>query len=143
MNFNIISRLARTTGTAAVAAVLLSGCFSLKRGEIGTSGIEHVLVSNYGWKLFHFIPLVCGNAANDPFFPCVFFRNDVTMDKIQNRFMQYANGQGKIAEGLVYTTQESVMIKLPGMDIAIPIPYLVTYQEIQLSGILHKPGVDP
>ena len=132
-----ISRLAGRIAFAAAVLLAVPGCFSLKRGELGVSGTEHVLVSNYGWKLFHFIPLVCGNASNDPLFPCVFFRNDVTMEKIQNRFMQYADGQGKSAEELVYNTQESVMIKLPGVDIAIPIPYLVTYREIQLSGILY------
>ena len=114
----------------------LTGCFSLERATIRTTGQEHVHVSNYGWYLFHCIPLACGNASSDAWTPWVLFRNDVTMDKIQHRFMGYANGQGCDASDLDYVTNESVMLNIPGINAPLPIPYLLTYREIQLSGVL-------
>ena len=66
----------------------------------------------------------------------VFFRNDVTMDKIQHRFMSYANFYGKKTRDMAYYTQESVLFEIPGTDFPIPLPYILTYREIQLSGVL-------
>lgn len=120
----------------ACAALCLAGCFSLEKAEIKNVNGEHVLASNYGWYLFHFIPLVCGNASHDAWTPWVMFRNDVTMDKVQSRFMRHAEGQGLEVEDLAYTTRESVMLEIPGMSTALPIPYLLTYREVQLSGVL-------
>ncbi|MGN0875800.1 MAG: hypothetical protein ACI4TC_00855 [Kiritimatiellia bacterium] len=114
----------------------LTGCFSLERGAIRTTGQEHVHVSNYGWYLFHCIPLACGNASTGAWTPWVIFRNDVTMDKVQGRFMSYANGQGCDVSDLGYVTNESVMLNIPGINAPLPIPYLLTYREIQLSGVL-------
>lgn len=117
----------------------LTGCFSLQKGEIRTTSQEHVHVANYGWYLFHCIPLACGNANQDAWTPFVSFRDDVTMDKIQGRFMSYANGQGANVTDLTYTTNESVMLNIPGLNVPLPIPYLLTYREIQLSGVLTRP----
>lgn len=113
---------------------LAGGCFSLDAAKIKATGAEHVVVSDYGWYLFHFIPLACGNANKDGYMPFVFLRNDVTLDNIQSRFMDYADGRE--ADELSYHTTESVMLEIPGTSLPIPIPYLVTYREIQLSGIL-------
>ena len=79
----------------------------------------------------HFI-----DAAEDPLMPWAFFRNDVTMDKIQHRFMKYANFYGKKSRDMAYYTQESVLFEIPATDFPIPLPYLLTYKEIQLSGVL-------
>lgn len=124
------------TLAAVAAAALLSGCFSLQRARIKSTNEEHVFVSNYGWYLFHAIPLACGNSARDAWTPFAFFRNDVTLDKLQGRFMEYANGQGMDVEDLCYTVNDSVMLSIPGIDLPIPVPYLLTYREIQLSGVL-------
>ena len=93
--------------------------------------------------------------------PWIFFRNDVTMDKIQRRFMMYADDYGRrvatenaavTASGenleriservkvrdLVYTTSESVLFNVPGLNFPLPLPYILTYQEIQLSGVLDR-----
>lgn len=114
------------------------GCFSLQRARVLTTGQEHVHTANYGWYLFHCIPLACGNASADAWSPWVAFRDDVTMDKIQHRFMRYANGQGAEVSDLTYVTNESVMLNIPGLNIPLPIPYLLTYREIQLSGVLTR-----
>jgi len=118
------------------AALNLAGCFTLEKAEISNIHGEHVLASNYGWYLFHFIPIVCGNARYDAWAPWVMFRDDVTMDKVQSRFMHHVNGQGMDVEDLVYTTRESVMLEIPGINTTLPIPYLLTYREVQLSGVL-------
>ena len=68
--------------------------------------------------------------------PWIFFRNDVTMDKIQHRFMEYARFYGKSARDMSYYTQESVLFEIPGTDFPIPLPYILTYKEVQLSGVL-------
>lgn len=65
----------------------LTGCFSIDSADVPQTGEEHVHVANYGWYLFNIVPLACGNAAEDPNLPSIFFRNDVTMDKVQQRFM--------------------------------------------------------
>lgn len=135
----------RKTGRLAAVLALgvtfcLAGCFSIKTSTIDHAQHEHILVSNYGWYLFNLIPLACGNASEDAWTPWVHFRNDVTMAKIQRRFMDYARSHGGIdkADNLTYTTRDSVMFELPGLELPLPIPYLLTYREIQLSGEISK-----
>ena len=118
------------------ASICASGCFTLDSADVHLTGEEHVCVGNTGWYLFHVIPLACGNAAKDPIMPWVLFRNDVTMDKVQQRFIDYAEFYGKKPMGMNYFNQESVMFELPGTDFPIPLPYILTYREIQLSGVL-------
>ena len=115
-----------------------AGCFRLQRARIRSTDQEHVLVTNYGWYLFHFIPIACGNASLDAWTPWVLFRDDVTLDKVQGRFMLHARGEGCTAEDMIYETRESVMLEIPGLNTPLPIPYLLTYREIQLSGMLTK-----
>lgn len=120
----------------ASAALAMTGCFSLQHAPIRKIGGEHVLVSNYGWYLFHFIPLACGNTSEDRWAPWVFFRNDVRMDTLQGRFMAYANERRLETEELTFRGKESVMFEIPGINLPLPVPYLLTYREIQLSGVL-------
>ena len=117
--------------------IIGTGCFSVEKGRLQTTGEEHVLVSNYGWYLFHFIPLACGNACEERYTPWVIFRNDVTMDKIQSRFFSYVDSQKDVKPVSVsYRTRETVLFEFPGSNIPIPLPYIFTYKEIQLSGVL-------
>ena len=127
------------------SASIISGCFSIERGHLRHSGNDHILVGNYGWYLFHCIPVACGNASENPWVPFVTFRDDVTMDKLQSRFMgetkQFAAESGRRLEDvkihdLAYSTSESVMLNIPGFQIPLPIPYLLTYREVQLSGVV-------
>ena len=118
------------------ATACLAGCFTLDTADVHQTKEEHVCVGNYGWYLFHYFPLACGNASEDPRMPWAFFRNDVTMDKIQRRFMDYARFYGKTPFDMTYYTRESVLFELPGIDFPLPVPYILTYKEIQLSGVL-------
>ncbi len=112
------------------------GCFSVDSAVGGVSEEEYVVVRNYGWKAFKYIPLVCGNATEDAWFPWVVLRDDITMDKIQKRFMDHAGKRGKTAVNLKYTDYDTVMFNLPLVQYPLPIPYLLCYREIQLSGTL-------
>ena len=60
------------------------------------------------------------------------------MDKIQKRFLDYARKDKNGGEmvNLSYRTQESVLFEIPGSNIPIPLPYIISYKEIQLSGVL-------
>lgn len=128
---------------SAASALVLSGCFTMERGYLKSTGEEHVLVSNYGWYLFHFIPIACGNASSDGFLPWVVFRNDVTMDKVQHRLLDYSRKKGGLLPAnLSYRTQESVLFEMPGSNIPIPLPYILSYKEIQLSAVL-TPSMEP
>ncbi|MCR5414212.1 MAG: hypothetical protein K6F50_05740 [Kiritimatiellae bacterium] len=121
---------------ACAALTLCAGCYSLQRAKVKSTNQEHVLVSNYGWYLFDTIPLACGNASADPWTPWVMFRDDLAIDKIQSRFMEYANGQNADAAGMHYTISDSVMLQIPGINLPLPIPYLLSFRSIQLSGVL-------
>lgn len=123
-----------------IFVALLSGCFSIDRSPIGKNGNEHVVVANYGWTLFNRIPLFCGNATSPEktrrVGPWAFFRDDVTMEKLQGRFLELAAQEGREATDLVYHDYNTVLMTLPMSGITIPIPYLICYRELQLSGVL-------
>ena len=116
----------------------LAGCFSIDTAISATTGDEHVVVSNYGWTLFNCIPLCCGNATKEDsrFGPWAFLRNDVTMEKLQNRFMDYAKSRGRELENLTYHSYATVLFNIPFTQIPVPLPYVVCFRELQLSGVV-------
>ena len=120
----------------AGATLCLTGCFSLESASPASSNEEHVVVRNYGWRLFYVLPIVCGNSNEEAWFPWTFFHDDVTMDKIQKRFMDHAAKRGKTPSDLVYTNYDTVMWSIPLVELPIPVPYLLCYSEIQLSGCI-------
>ena len=128
---NILTLLAGLCLLAGTA-----GCFSVDSAVGGVSEEEYVVVRNYGWKAFKFIPLVSGNATEGAWFPWAVLRDDITMDKIQKRFMDHAGKRGKTPVNLKYTDYDTVMFNLPLVQYPLPIPYLLCYREIQLSGTL-------
>ena len=132
-----IWRVAARTA-AAVLAVAAAGCFSVDAAYSPAADSEQVLVSNNGWWLFNCIPLCCGNATPEPerVGPWAFFRDDVTLDKVQHRFMEYAHARGASVQDLVYNNYDNVLFSIPFTNIPVPIPYLLCYREIQLSGVL-------
>ena len=103
----------RTAARAAavVLAVAAAGCFSVDAAYSPAADSEQVLVSNNGWWLFNCIPLCCGNATPEPdrAGPFAFFRNDVTLDKVQHRFMEYAHARGASVQDLVYNNYDNVL----------------------------------
>lgn len=120
------------------ATLCLTGCLSVDSSVSQTTGEEHLLVDNYGWRLFNCIPLVCGNATHGEkrLGSVAFFRNDVTTEKVQAYFMAEAAARSKRPEELTFHRDDSLILLLPLLGISIPIPYILTYEEIQLSGVL-------
>ena len=114
----------------------LGGCYTLEHRHIAATQEEHVVVSNYGWKLFGAIPLACGNASGESNSPFVFFHDEVTNEILQRRFMEYANSKGKVPSDLMFIDHNTIFISIPGTSIPIPIPWLVCYRDIQLTGVL-------
>ena len=112
----------------ASATLCLAGCFTVDTARVKPGDGEHVVMNNYGWKFFDWIPLCCGNASEKASVGFALFRDDVTHEKIQARFETYANG--RTVECPVYDVNDTKFISLFG----IPIPYLITYKEITLSG---------
>ncbi len=124
---------------AACALASLAGCFTIDSATSQTTGEEHVIVSNWGYFLFNTIPVFCGNTEhpiNDTYGAAVFFRNDVTMDKVQDRFVKYTEKRGKAPENIVYHKYDSVLFDIPFTQIPVPIPYFFCYREIQISGVI-------
>lgn len=116
-------------------ALCLAGCFSFETA-IEPGGRTQVVASNYGWYLFDWIPLVCGDPDDDWIIPCTFFRNRVTLDDVQTRFLAKTRKSGKKVENLVWHNNDSVLLTVPILEIPLPIPYIITYHELQLSGEL-------
>ena len=148
-----MKRMTRTLLFAGAA--LLAGCFSM---DIATTDalqesalssrdgkvLEHVVVSNYGWYLFNWIPLACGNAKPGAFFPWKFFSCQVKSDLLHDRLMMHAAAQNADVKDLTFFRNEKVCFDLPGTNFPVPIPYVLCYREIQFSGVLmqHK-GPEP
>jgi len=116
-------------------ATALSGCFSLETGKLPSGG-EQIVAKNYGWYLFDIVPIFCGNTAEDASCGTVFFRNDVLMDKLQTRVLQAAAKRGKSVDELAWTTYDTVMFTVPIFYISFPVPYVITFHEKQLSGVM-------
>lgn len=118
----------------AGVALGLSGCFSLESADVKMTNEEHVLARNFGWRLFNWIPLACGNASKDAECSFVLFRDDVTMEKVQSRFVDYAAGREILDP--TYHNCDSVFFNIVG--IPFPIPYVICYREVSLSGTIRK-----
>lgn len=116
----------------------LSGCFTVESATSERTGDHHLLVQNYGWRLFYFIPIACGNATEpeDKLGPWTFFRDDVTLDKVQKRFFDEAGKIDGEVSDLTYYCRENILFNFPLTQLPMPVPYIICYREIQLSGVV-------
>ena len=110
-------------GLFAVLCVTLclTGCMSTEVSKSDVSGAEHIYVSDYGWKLFNWIPL---------------FRSDITLERVQTEVAAEAKRRNKVAADLVYHTYDKMTFDIPLVVITIPIPYIICYHDVQVSGVL-------
>lgn len=142
-----------TNAFLALASALIAGCYSmdiattssLKKSALAPEDgrpMEHVVVSNYGWYLFNFIPIACGNAKPGAFFPWMFFSNHVTSKLLHDRLMAHAASMNADVKDLTFFCDEKVIFDLPGTHFPIPIPYLLGFREIQFSGTLTQRKVE-
>lgn len=135
MNFGIKTIL-------LVGTFCLGGCFSLETAVSEVTGDTHIMVGNYGWHLFDTFPLMCGNSTPEPerFGPWAWFRDDVTQQNVQDRFLEEAAKYDGELVDLSYWVRENMLYEIPGLQIPLPIPYILTYREIQLSGVIKTGG---
>lgn len=99
----------------------LAGCLSTEVSKSEVSGTEHVFVSDYGWKLFNWVPI---------------FRSDITMERVQTELAKEARRRGRNVADVSTHTFERVMFEMPLLYITVPIPYIFCYHEVQVSGVL-------
>lgn len=118
--------------------ICLTGCFSIEVAKEPGGHKTQIAASNYGWYLFDFIPLFCGDPDDDWIVPCTFFHNRVTMDVIQSKLLAEAHKRGMKVENLTWSNNDSVLLTIPLLQVPVPIPYLVTYREMQLSAEAKK-----
>ena len=138
--------------------LLTAGCFSLETTPLGDASnqsiqlhggaeqaTEHVVVSNFGWYFFNRWPIVCGNAHVDKTLPWRFFRNDVDADVLQRRLIDYASERECDVKDLHVFNNEEVLMSIGVGGVSIPLPYVITYRELQYSCSLtrrHRPPID-
>lgn len=121
-----------------LGTLFFTGCFTVNTATSEVTENHHLLVQNYGWRLFYAIPIVSGNAteADDRFGPWAFFRDDVTLDKVQKRFFKEAATLDGEVTDLTYYCRENILFDIPLTQLPMPIPYIICYREIQLSGVI-------
>ena len=107
--------------SALCATLCLTGCMSTEVSKSEVCGTEHIFVSDFGWKLFNWIPI---------------FRSDITLERVQKELMAESNRRGKVATDLTVHSYDKVTFDIPLIVITLPIPYIICYHEIQVSGVL-------
>ncbi|MBO5940820.1 MAG: hypothetical protein J6R18_06480 [Kiritimatiellae bacterium] len=133
----------------SVFSVFVGGCYNLQVAtneslcnsaiEKGKNEpVEHVLISNYGWYLFNYIPMVCGNTVADDVLPWSFFSNHVDPVLLHGKMIAYASSKNANVSNLSISRTEKVFFEFPGSQIPVPIPFLISFQEVQVSGVLTK-----
>lgn len=123
----------------SLVLLCLVGCYSVEKTPSSETGATHIIVMNYGWHLFDTYPLMCGNTTAEEDGRCgpwAFFRDDVTIENTQRLFMKEAAKVGGELGDLDYWVRENYLYEVPGLQIPLPIPYVLTYREIQLSGVV-------
>lgn len=125
-------------GFLLLSALAFGGCYSFETTRSKETGERHIIAMNYGWYLFNRLPIICGNSRPkaERFGPWSFFKDEVTFDNTQRCFMRDLAADPHDLHDLNYWVRENFLFEIPFVEIPLPIPYLITYREIQLSGVL-------
>ena len=106
---------------ALCGTLCLTGCMTTEVSKSEVCGKEHIFVNDYGWKLFNWLPI---------------FRSDITLERVQKELMAESNRRGKVATDLTYHVIDRVSFDIPLLVVTLPIPYVICYHSVQLSGVL-------
>ncbi len=131
----------RLVGSLALALVC-SGCFTLDCAEsplLAPDADAHVVVRNYGWNLFGFIPLVCGNADVESIWGSTFFKDEVTLEIAHGVLSRHAAAGGREIRDVVALDDRQALF-VPFSISYIPIPWIVQYKEVNVSATLAPKG---
>ena len=132
----------RLVGSLALALVC-SGCFTLDCAEsplLAPDADAYVVVRNYGWNLFGFIPLVCGNADIDSFWGSTFFKDEVKPEVAYSVLAKCADERNRAISDLAVFDDHCVFFSLPIINIPLPIPWVVQYKEVCISAMIAPEG---
>ncbi len=132
----------RNLVAALALALVCAGCFTVDSGTsalLAPDADEHVIVRNYGWNLFGFIPLVCGNADVDSFWGSTFFSDEVTLDVAHDVLARHAAAGGREIRDVVVLDDRQALF-VPFSISYIPIPWIVQYKEVNVSATLAPKG---
>lgn len=102
----------RSTVIAALAALLLAGCASVRISSKGDRTM--VDINNTGWYLLNLIPLASGDPHDPNGCSCMLFRRTVTLEN-NMKLLDYAvrkTGAESFGSVVSYTTDESVLFIL-------------------------------
>ncbi len=125
----------------AAALALCAGCYSVEIAEspvLGPFSAGHVTVSNYGWTLFGYVPVVCGNANADSWCPFTFFWNDLKPEQAKARLDAVAAERNATETDVWYYGTNDVLFDF----YYSPIPWIIVYKEVNLSANLVKKVVE-
>ncbi len=132
----------RLVGSLALALVC-SGCFTLDCAEsplLAPDADAYVVVRNYGWNLFGFIPLVCGNADIDSSWGSTFFKDEVTLEIAHGVLSQYVADSGREICDIVVMADREALLSVPLFVVPISLPWVVQYKEVNVSATLVRKG---
>jgi hypothetical protein len=71
------------------------------------------------------------------------YSDQVNPGIVHDRMMEHAASRNADAEELVANCYEKVFLEIPGSEIPVPVPFLLSYREVQLSAVLSKRGESP
>ena len=125
------------TGMFTLSLALCAGCFSVEVAEspvLGPASAGHVVVSNYGWTLFGYVPIVCGSANAKSGCPFAFFRNDLKPEFAKAKLDAVTAERDAIATDVWYYGTNDVLFDF----YYTPLPWVIVYKEVNLSANLVK-----
>ena len=132
----------RLVGSLALALVC-SGCFTLDCAEpplLAPDADAHVVVRNYGWNLFGFIPLVCGNADVESIWGSTFFKDEVTLEIAHGVLSKYVADSGREICDIVVMADRKALWSVQLFVVHISLPWVVQYKEVNVSATLVRKG---
>ena len=125
----------------AAASISLAGCFSV---EVASSpvlgeGVErHLIVDNYGWYLFGYVPLLCGNKKLDSWCPISIFCDEVNPQVAYEKVKSLSEREGCEIGNFHLVDDNDVMFEF--YSVPVPIPWIVVRKEVCISAYLMKKG---
>lgn len=102
----------------------------------GRAVVEHVLVQNSGWFLFHRLPIVVGNVEDRWYLPWTFFRNDVSLSVVEGVLASYARSKGLDVVHEQVIDDDCTVFEVPFVNFPVALPWILTYRETEVSAVL-------
>jgi len=124
------------TGCVNVQKTSNAALYNLEILEEEGKPQEVITVSNYGYYLFNFFPIFCGNTMEGRIGNTVWFQNHVTLERTQGVMMREIKEQKPLVTNLQTHSYETCFFSV--------IPYIgnslgiIWYKQIDLSAVLVK-----